>query len=140
MSDAAIASVVTGLVTVVTLITGFLTLWVKLRYGVEKAEEAATKAKLVEHKIDTNTQITERIEKQTNGPLSARLQQLEDHAARIGTLEVKVETIRTGLENVGKNIDSTRHEMRTQLQTVISNLHVLSIASSSAQHGKDSSK
>ena len=58
MSDAAIASIVTGLVTIVTMVVGFLTLWVKLRYSAEKAEEAAVKATVVENKIDRNTVLT----------------------------------------------------------------------------------
>lgn len=51
MSDAAIANVVTGLVTVTVTVIGFLTLWVKLRYGAERAD-------IVEKKIDNNTAIT----------------------------------------------------------------------------------
>ncbi len=51
MSDAAIASIVTGIVTVATLLIGFLTLWVKLRYGEEKTDK-------VEKKIDDNTVLT----------------------------------------------------------------------------------
>lgn len=65
MSDAAIANVVTGLVTITTLIIGFLTLWVKLKYGVEKAEETvkktealAQKTESVAIKIDANTEAT----------------------------------------------------------------------------------
>lgn len=45
MSDPAIATIVTGLVTITTMIVGFLTLWVKLRYGVES-------------KITANTELT----------------------------------------------------------------------------------
>lgn len=52
MSDAAITTIVTGVVTVATLVTGFLTLWVKLKY------ELAAKSAAVEKKIDTNTVIT----------------------------------------------------------------------------------
>ena len=48
MSDSAIATIVTGLVTMVTLIVGFLTLWVRLKYGADK----------VERKIDVNTALT----------------------------------------------------------------------------------
>lgn len=58
MSDAAIASLVTGVVTVTTIIVGFLTLWIKIRYGVEKAEEAAVQTQIVEKKLDNNTAIT----------------------------------------------------------------------------------
>lgn len=83
MSDAAVAAVVTGVVTVTTMVVGFLTLWVKLKYGVEitkeasehakkvtvkaeesvkKAEESAKKAEesviTVSNKIDRNTELT----------------------------------------------------------------------------------
>jgi hypothetical protein len=51
MSDAAVASIVTGIVTMTTIVVGFLTLWVKLRYG--EAKVAA-----VEEKIDANTEMT----------------------------------------------------------------------------------
>lgn len=59
MSDAALTTLVSGIITVTTTLVGFLTLWLKLRYGIEKVEEAAIKAKEVEKKIDTNTTITE---------------------------------------------------------------------------------
>ena len=58
MSDAAITVIVAGILQLATIVAGFLTIWVKLRYGVEKAEEAATKAQTVEKKIDANTAIT----------------------------------------------------------------------------------
>lgn len=62
MSDAAITTIVSGVITavltLVPMVIGFLTLWVRLKYGVEKAEEAAKKAKAVEEKIDNNTQLT----------------------------------------------------------------------------------
>ena len=58
MSDAAITVVISGLVTITTMVVGFLTLWIKLRYGVSKAEEAATKAQVVERKVDNNTELT----------------------------------------------------------------------------------
>lgn len=58
MTDVGMASLVTGLITITGMIVGFLTLWAKLKYGVEKAEEAATKVKAVEDKIDENTSLT----------------------------------------------------------------------------------
>lgn len=72
MNDAAIANVVTGLVTITTLVVGFLTLWVKLRYGAEQAEKAARKADVVERKIDYNTTKTEGIARAVNGGAHAR--------------------------------------------------------------------
>lgn len=65
MSDAAISALVSAVITIVPMIIGFLTLWVKLKYGAEQAEKAAVKAQVVEDKldsattkIDTNTIIT----------------------------------------------------------------------------------
>lgn len=58
ISDASVTVIVAGLVQVVGLVIGFLTLWVKLQHGVAKADEAATKAAAVEKKIDRNTTIT----------------------------------------------------------------------------------
>jgi hypothetical protein len=59
MSDAAIASIVTGAVTVVTLVIGFLTLWVKLKYGDEQTQKTVKHAsQIVQDKIDDNTTIT----------------------------------------------------------------------------------
>ena len=69
MSDAAIANIVTGAVTITVSLVGFLTLWVKLRYAATKSEEAATRAEEtankveikaadVERKIDNNTKLT----------------------------------------------------------------------------------
>lgn len=134
MTDGAITTIVAGVITVTTMVVGFLTLWVKLKYGAEKAEETASKVKVVEGKIDDNTRITARIEKQTNGPLSnrlaqydAKLAQLDDHNARIGALEVKVEAIKSSLDSLGKNLDSTRHEIRSNLQTITNNLQLLAM-------------
>lgn len=131
---AVVTTIVSGVVTIVVGIIGFFTLWLKLKYGVEKVDEAATNAQKVEKKIDENTRITARIEQQTNGPLTSRLAkfeeklgQLEDHNTRISALEVKVEATRTALDSLSKNLDSTRHEIRGQLQTISTSLHILSI-------------
>lgn len=55
MSDAAIASIVTGLVTVTTLVVGFLTLWLKLKYDEEKKDKTDA---AISKKIDDNTHVT----------------------------------------------------------------------------------
>lgn len=103
MSDSAITTIVSGVITVVITVVGFLTLWVKLKYGESKATEAAVKAEAavakattVEDKIDDNTNITREVNhkadiitKQTNGSLdevrllaeaiSERVSKLEDY-------------------------------------------------------------
>jgi hypothetical protein len=49
LSDASIVTIVTGCVTVATMIGGVITLWLKLKYGVANVGE----------KIDANTKITQ---------------------------------------------------------------------------------
>ncbi len=58
MSDTGITVLVAGLLQLATMIVGFLTLWIKLKYGAEQAEKAKLKAEMVERKIDENTSIT----------------------------------------------------------------------------------
>lgn len=58
MSDTAITTIVTGVVTVVVTVVTFLTLWVKLKYGVEKTEEVAKQTIAVDSKIQENTILT----------------------------------------------------------------------------------
>lgn len=105
MSDSAITVIVAGCVQVAVLIVGFLTLWVKLRYGTEQAERAAVKAQIVEKKIDNNTILTVKgtaaaaetaaevkatLDKKLNGGLDAALKEavtpvkeaLESHMAK----------------------------------------------------------
>ncbi len=58
MSDAAILSIVSSIITVIPMIVGFLTLWVKLRYGVEQATAAKENTDGVKGQIDDNTAVT----------------------------------------------------------------------------------
>lgn len=51
MSDSAIFTICGAVIQVALIVVGFLTLWVKLKYGAEKAEQ-------IEGKIDDNTHIT----------------------------------------------------------------------------------
>ena len=51
MSDSGVTIGVAGLLQLATMVTGFLTLWVKLKYAAKKAED-------VEGKLDSNTRIT----------------------------------------------------------------------------------
>lgn len=95
LSDGAITTIVTGAVTVVMGFIGFLTLWVKLKYGADKAQEAAsnaekavtkvdqaaevaaTKAKAVEKKIDENAAKTLAVEEKLdqNTEITTRIEQ-----------------------------------------------------------------
>lgn len=58
MSDAAITSIVTGLVTIGLSAIGFLTLWIKLKYGVQKVEDANTKIDAAAVQVQANTDLT----------------------------------------------------------------------------------
>lgn len=98
MSDAAITTIVSGFVQVVVLVVGFLTLWVKLKYGVEKAERsataAATKAHEVEQKLDANTVTTQAVSdkadtivSQTNGTMDQLRMIVAKIAERVDKLE-----------------------------------------------------
>jgi predicted nucleic acid-binding Zn-ribbon protein len=116
----------------VTMLVGFLTMWLKLRYGAEKAEEAAVKATAVEKKIDDNTVISidaknaaQQAEKQTNGAMSRFDHQVKDHQARIVALEMQLTALRTSVESVVKSVDSTRHELRGHLQAVVNKLDLM---------------
>lgn len=48
MSDAAVTILVSGLITITTMVVGFLTLWIKLKYQSQKVED----------KVDANTNLT----------------------------------------------------------------------------------
>lgn len=101
MSDAAVTTVVVGVINVVGLVIGFLTMWVKLRYAGNKAEEAAEKAIVVERKLDDNTTTTDAVNAkadtivhQTNGSmesLRALVLQLAEEAKRMGERVEKLE-------------------------------------------------
>lgn len=101
MSDGAITTIVTGVVTAIGLVVGFLTLWVKLQYASKKAEDAAskaetavTKADVMERKIDGNTAITQSVDdkantivEQTNGSLEHTRSLVVSIAERVAKLE-----------------------------------------------------
>lgn len=60
MSDAAIATLVAAVVTILGQLITFLTLWVRLKYGEKKTEELSQKTDVVGDKIDHNTELTKR--------------------------------------------------------------------------------
>lgn len=110
MSDEAIVSIVVSVI-------GFLSLWLKARYGEQKVEEATKK-------LDANTAMTAKIEKQTNGGLDDRF---ADHGSRISALESKVGTIDLKVDAVNKNLDSTRHDIRGHLGTLTNAVNSLTL-------------
>lgn len=94
VSEGSIVNIVTAIVTLGLATIAYLTLLAKLRYGVLQAETAATKAKVVEAKIDNNTLITKQgtsaaavaatkaatkadeVVKQMNGAMDERIQRI----------------------------------------------------------------
>ncbi len=137
MSDAAVATIVSGAITIVGLVVGFLTMWVKLTHASAKAEQAVDQAKVVENKIDHNTSMTaqaavaaEKASEHTADCDEERvriLKGLAGHDGRISALETQMPALRLALEGVTKNLDTTRHEMRGHLQAVVSKLDLLSL-------------
>ncbi len=83
MSDAAITMIVAGLLQIATMVVGFLTLWIKLKFGAEQAEEAKKKAERVEKKIDDNTTITRA--GTTQASANAMLAANTAHEAKVAT-------------------------------------------------------
>jgi uncharacterized coiled-coil protein SlyX len=161
MSDATATSLITGMVTITTMIVGFLTLWAKLRYGADKAEQAAdnasrvegkldANASRVEGKLDANTKLTEEAKEAAEANAGARHDGLaemakvvSDHGTRIAALETrltameaKLGTLGAAVETANKNIDSTRHEMRGHLQAIMNKLDILGIKQSAAAEKK----
>ena len=65
MSDAATASIMTGIVTITGLVVGFLTIYVRLKYGEKRSEDRASalekKTDDVSKKVDNNTVITKAV-------------------------------------------------------------------------------
>lgn len=150
MSDGAVYAIMAGVVQITVYIIGFLTLRAKLQYGILKAEETATTAattavavaKVVEDKVDHNTQITAKAaEAATKASIHAEtcddertnlLKSLSEHDVRISGLESQMSALKVMTEALSKNVDSTRHEMRGQLQTLVSKLDLMSMNMSRA--------
>lgn len=161
MSDAAsaasvaniVTTIVTGLVTIVTTLAGLALVWLKLKYGVAtageaateaatKAGEAVTKAGVVEGKIDNNTHITtqakeaaEKAKEHTEACDEDRakiISDLADHGRRIAALEGHFGRMQTSVEGVSKevallskNLDQTRHAMKGDADVLSKKLDLL---------------
>ena len=158
MSDAAVVAVVTGLVTITTMVTGFLTLWVKLKYGVRVSEEASESAKLavvkadetasiVGTKIDHNTAMTAETKEAAtkanehavacNDERVKILKMIAGNESRINSIEGDMSTLKVLVEALSKSVDSTRHEMRGHLQSVVNKLDLMFTTMSGGCKSKD---
>lgn len=147
MSDAAITAIVSGVITVATMVTGFLTLWIKLKYGADKAEEASEHAqkavnkaeetaKEVTGKIDANTALTAEVKevatKASEHAITCdeekvkMMKVITEHESRIVSIEAQMAAMKASVEGVSRNIDSSRHEMRGHLQTLTNKLDLMS--------------
>ncbi len=146
MSDSAITTIASSIVTVILGLIGFATLWLKIRYGTEQAEKAAVKAEVavaqaavVEAKIDNNTVIStqakdaaQNAERQTNGVMTGYdshitnlVQTTTEHHKRITELEARIVELAVSVANVNKNVDTTRHEFRGTLQTLMNKMDIM---------------
>lgn len=116
------------------------------RDSVMKATTQAVERKLdhntqltsvVKTKVDENTTLTEEV-KTSADKASQHVEgcdermkvlnaKLATHDSRINSLEGKVNDIQKTVELLGKNIDSTRHEMRNDLQTLMNKLDLLMV-------------
>jgi small-conductance mechanosensitive channel len=153
MSDAAITVMAASAVSIVTTIVAFFTLWIKLRYGVEKAEEAASRAHeveghikkvdsavlSVEGKLDANTAISTQA-RESSAVAASKASAAEPVIRQIekqtnGTLDAqahqlsvntqKIAALEIKLESLDKNLTSTRHELRGHLQTIMTTLALI---------------
>lgn len=84
-----------GVVTVTTIVVGFLTLWARLRYNATEVKtEVAARAEEVGSKIDDNTKKTEAVDskaavivRQTNGALDVLRESVKQAVDRVAKLE-----------------------------------------------------
>lgn len=117
MSDAAIATIVTGIVTVVTTICGVITLWIKLRKSDKKIDDntemtkigsaAAVKTAAVAASAATEAaEKTDALIEQMNGKLEARITAI---------VRTHTEPIATAIRIHTEQDDKNMVEIRTAL-------------------------
>lgn len=97
MSDGAVSVIVSGFVQITVLVIGFLTLWIKLRHGVDKATEALASSRIVEGKVDSNTELTRSVSHQATQSAKAA-EQAADRAIEMserlnGSLDEKIRIV-----------------------------------------------
>lgn len=135
MSDAAVASIVSAVVTVATMLAGLFTLWIKVAYGVTKVEETSSK-------LDSNTHITNQAKdaatkayehaETCDADRSRIMEMLSDHDGRIGNLEAQMTVVKTAVDTVSKELASTRHEIRGHLQTITNKLDIIQMSATAS--------
>lgn len=123
-----------------------LQMWLSYKRDLDtkaKAEEAAIKAEAVKvkvesvvAKIDENTEITTQAKDAASNfkdHSEACTQDLREHDARIAALEGQMAVLHSSVDTVSKNIDNTRHEMRTNIQTVMNKLDTMMLLAKTAE-------
>lgn len=150
MTESVIIAIVGGIVTCIGTIAAttlsYFSLLAKLKYGAQKAEEAANHAQTavvkaeeaasaVVEKIDENTALTTEVKnvatKASDHAISCDrekvelLRRLTEHDARINSLESDIKTMKVLVDGVNTNITSSRHEMRDKLSGVMYALNLI---------------
>ncbi len=108
MSDAAIMALAGSAVTIVTMVVGFFTLLIKLKYGVKEAKEAAEAAAIasskaaiktqnVEDKLDANTATTESVNQKADTIVSQTNGITDTLKSEISHLKEEVRDLKTQL-------------------------------------------
>lgn len=103
-----------------------------VKAAVDQTAAVAATAEAVESKLDDNTAITKETKEaatavgQHNEACNTEITRLAtvsaQHHDRISALEGQMARLAVTVEAASKNVDSTRHEMRTNLQTVMNKL------------------
>lgn len=111
MSDGAVVAIVTGCVSIVATIVAFLTLWVKLKYGVEKTVA-------VETKLDANTALTKAGTDAAAGAAAKAERKAEEAVLKVEAVDDKANTIvhqTNGTQEVLKTLVTTLLSKVTEL-------------------------
>ena len=123
MSDAAVTTLVFGLVQVTVIVVGFLTLWVKLKYDVKQAKESAIKTAekvgVVESKINSNTATTEDVNRKADTILEQTNGGLEKMRLLVGKIAERVD-----------KLEDYNHESSHRLFDAINTVHLKLVAMS----------
>lgn len=135
MSDAAVTAIVTGVVTTIANILGFLAILAKMKYANIVAEKTAAKTQVVEKKLDANTVMTAGVKKvaeQTASDNDITATTLAEHHTRIAALESQMGALKGSIEVVTRAVDSMREEQRVHNQSLLTRLDMMQTAAATA--------
>lgn len=136
MSDGTAVAIVTAIVTciasIATNVLTFLTLWIKLKYGVDKAETAVSNTEAISKKtdsvltkVDDNTKITQAAAEEASGAkevtqsINNKLNGGIDKAINdaIGPIQNMISEHAEKISELNKYVHQRNHEILTALQT-----------------------